>query len=128
MQVKNIRDEFVVFSPAKRAHCVALTADLYARLDRDYDGFQGHELVSAYDFSGDWNCWEMHPNGDEVVILISGSATFVLELNDEHQLAVLSRPGDRVVVPRGVWHTARVSEAATVLFVTPGEGTLHRDL
>jgi quercetin dioxygenase-like cupin family protein len=39
----------------------------------------------------------------------------------------LSRPGAFVVVPRGAWHTARIAEATTMLFVTPGEGTENRE-
>jgi quercetin dioxygenase-like cupin family protein len=35
-------------------------------------------------------------------------------------------PGDYVINPPGVWHTADVSEEATVLFITAGLGTEHR--
>lgn len=34
--------------------------------------------------------------------------------------------GRAAVNPAGVWHTADVNEVATVLFVTPGAGTVHR--
>ena len=35
----------------------------------------------------------------------------------------LSTPSDFVIIPKGVWHTARVHAPTTMLFVTPGEGT-----
>jgi hypothetical protein len=36
------------------------------------------------------------------------------------------RPGEAVVNPRNVWHTATVHEPGDALFVTPGRGTEHR--
>jgi len=30
------------------------------------------------------------------------------------------------VIPKGVWHTAKVSEPSRMLFVTMGRGTRHR--
>ena len=36
-------------------------------------------------------------------------------------------PGSYLVVPKGVWHTARPNAATTLLFVTPGEGTLNAE-
>jgi len=38
----------------------------------------------------------------------------------------LSDPGSYVVIPAGIWHTARTSVATRMLFVTPGEGTENR--
>jgi hypothetical protein len=36
------------------------------------------------------------------------------------------QPGEAMVNPRGVWHTADVHEPGKGLFVTPGRGTEHR--
>ena len=77
-------------------------------------------------FDSTWNNWEMHPNGDEVVCLISGKVSMVLEIGGRAVVAKLLSPGDYVLVPKGTWHTARTSEKCTMLFVTPGEGTEHR--
>jgi quercetin dioxygenase-like cupin family protein len=69
----------------------------------------------------------MHPNGDEIVALISGAATLILEgSHGQHQEVVLNRPGSYAFVPRGTWHTARVREPTTMFFITAGEGTRHR--
>jgi len=35
-------------------------------------------------------------------------------------------PGDFVVVPRRVWHAAKVHRPSRLLFITPGEGTCTR--
>ena len=77
-------------------------------------------------FSSNWPTWEIHPHGDEVVVLVSGSATFLLDLNGNHQQIELTQAGEYVVVPKGIWHTAHIQEQATLLFITPGEGTENR--
>lgn len=124
----NISDEFVVISPEKTAFREPFTPTLFQELDDRYSGFKGHELVSSFEFDTDWRTWEMHPAGDEVVILLSGAATFVLEVNGGHQSVTLETPGSYVVVPRGIWHTARTSQPTRMLFITPGEGTRNRSM
>src|SRR6185437_10637901 len=42
---------------------------------------------------------------------------------DGAERVVPLRPGQAVVNPRNVWHTARVHEPGSALFITPGEGT-----
>lgn len=85
--------------------------------------FHNEFLVTVGTSDADWPFWERHPSGDEIVCLISGRITFILEGVGENQL---SEPGDFAFVPKGTWHTARVAETATVLFITAGEGTEHR--
>ena len=68
----------------------------------------------------------MHSAGDEVVVLLEGVADFVLDLDGGEQVVPLSEPGAFVVVPRGVWHTARVRAPSRALFLTRGDGTEHR--
>jgi oxalate decarboxylase/phosphoglucose isomerase-like protein (cupin superfamily) len=70
---------------------------------------------------------ERHPAGEELVMLLSGAATLVLEDESGQEQSVhLSDPGSYVLVPRNVWHTARTSVPTTMLFLTPGAGTEHR--
>lgn len=82
-------------------------------------------LVTEFESRSDWPNWEMHPEGDEFVYLLSGAAVLLLELPDGRQEVPLSGRA-AVVVPQGVWHTAKVREPARMLFVTMGRGTLHR--
>jgi len=123
----NLAEQFIVMSPAKTVTVESVNPSLYQKLDQDYDGFKGHELIAVHNFSEDWNSWEMHPNGDELVVLISGEITFTFELEQGEQSTVLDQLGSCLIVPRGVWHTAFVERAAQVLFITPGEGTEHRN-
>lgn len=126
-QSRSIHEDFIVMSPDKRASTEPFDDGLYQRLDADYNGFAGHELVSCHTFSEDWPSWEVHPKGDEIVMLLSGRVTFILEMHDGESVVELAEQGAYVIVPRGVWHPATVSQASTVLFITPGEGTQHRN-
>jgi hypothetical protein len=82
-------------------------------------------LVSSFRFDADWPTWERHPAGEEVVVLINGSLDFVLETESGEKVVPLRGRG-AVVVPRGVWHTARVNEPSEALFITRGAGTENR--
>ena len=70
---------------------------------------------------------EMHPDGDEVLYLISGRLTVVLEDESPPRQVVLE-PGQALIVPRGVWHQVNVDEPSQLLHVTPGPGGEHRPL
>lgn len=88
--------------------------------------FRGEFLVGSGDFDRDWQSWERHPNGDEIVCLLSGAVDVVLEQAPDPRIIALRQVGDYVLVPKGVWHTARVRQPSSLLFITPGEGTEHR--
>ena len=83
-------------------------------------------LVSVFESTADWTSWEMHPNGDEFVMLLSGRLTLLFDADGERWSEEV-RPGEFVVIPKGVWHTANVREASKVLFVTTGDATEHCD-
>jgi len=79
-------------------------------------------LISEYEFSEDWKTWEMHPVADEYVYLLSGELE--LHLDEPNGLRVITMQ-DRaaVVIPKGIWHTAKVKKTCRMLHVTMGEGT-----
>jgi mannose-6-phosphate isomerase-like protein (cupin superfamily) len=83
-------------------------------------------LMGQFAFDADWPVWERHPEGDELVMLLSGSLDFVLEQQGAERVVPLRAPGAFVLVPAGTWHTARARAASSILFVTPGRGTEHR--
>lgn len=88
------------------------------------DGHEGR-LISLHTMSSDWDTWEMHPHGDEVVVCLSGQVTLHQQSDDETQTAVLG-PGQGVINKAGVWHTADINTESRVLFITAGAGTQHR--
>lgn len=128
MDSSNIQKDFVVLSPDKNATPVANTPDVYERLDMEFGDFKGYELISCYSFTENWSSWEIHPNGDEIVVLLSGNVTFILDIEGTHEHVQLTEVGEYVIVPKGIWHTAQVIEKAQVLFITPGEGTENKSI
>jgi mannose-6-phosphate isomerase-like protein (cupin superfamily) len=82
-------------------------------------------LVSEFESTADWPNWEMHPEGDEIVYLLAGSVDILLEHPDGLRKVALRGSG-AVVVPRGVWHTAKVAAPSRMLHITCGAGTQHR--
>lgn len=118
---------FVHLPDGPDATLLEVTPDFWEKLEERRD-LHGGRLVSAYRFSGDWPSWERHPAGDELVLQLSGAMDFVLEEGGGRERTLSLRGRAAVVVPRGVWHTARVFEPSEALFVTRGEGTEHRPL
>lgn len=116
-----------VLCPDGAAMTRSVGPGLYESLDADFDGFRGHVLVSQHRFAEAWPGWEMHPKGDETVMLIEGAAEFVLWIGGREAVVQVDRPGQYVIVPKGTWHTARPLRPTTMLFLTPGEGTEHAE-
>ncbi len=92
----------------------------YARRT-EADGSTGR-LVSLHSFEGSWDTWEVHPEGEELVVCLSGSMVLHQERDGSVDTVTLE-PYRAVVNPVGVWHTADIDGTATALFVTPGRGT-----
>ena len=86
---------------------------------------EGH-LVSIIPSDGDWTNWEMHPNGDELIYLLSGRMTLVLDTGSDAHARIELQVGEATIVPRSVWHTADVSAPGKALYVTSGRGTEGR--
>lgn len=82
-------------------------------------------LVSEYCFSADWPRWEMHPDGDEFVYLLSGAAQLHLQYPAGLSIVELTGSG-AVIVPRGIWHTAKIDLPSRMLHITRGAGTQTR--
>jgi hypothetical protein len=70
---------------------------------------------------------EMHPDGDELLYLVSGSVDVVLE-EDGREERVELEPGQAFVVPRGLRHRVTLREPSQILYLTPGPGGQYRPL
>ncbi len=84
-------------------------------------------LVSQFECRSDWPTWEMHPSGDEFAYLLSGRVTMIFEIDGGQQFVELHNR-EATVIPRGVWHTAKVLAPSCLLFITRGAGTQHRSV
>jgi quercetin dioxygenase-like cupin family protein len=69
---------------------------------------------------------EMHPDGDEVLYLISGKVRVIIETDPVQELEML--PGNGLIVPRGVWHRVDIIEPSQIVYLTPGPGGEYRPL
>lgn len=123
----NIQSTYLRLRPDSSVEKLAVDETFWPRLMQGQLGDFHHEyLVTCYTYSQDWPSWECHPNGDEIVLLISGRATFVLEAPGGNSELSLAQPGDFAFVPRNTWHTAHTDTTTTMLFITAGEGTMTR--
>ena len=73
---------------------------------------------------------EVHPDGDELLYVVSGSMELILDDGDGHtvgaETTVVLGPGDAYVVPRGVWHRLEAMEPSHLVHVTPGPNGGYR--
>ena len=86
----------------------------------------GDTLITVSESAAAWERWEMHPAGDEILVILEGSPRLWLEHPDGRLQAVATQPGATVVVPKGAWHRADEAAPYRILFVTYGKGTTHR--
>lgn len=68
---------------------------------------------------------ERHPDGDELVYLESGEVTVVIETPSGEQRHAL-RPGDALIVPRGLWHRIEIGRPSRLVHLAPGPSGEHR--
>lgn len=114
------------------------TAEIQPEMTADMSWYEGYgqrhgsddpqgRLVSMCTFTEDWDMWEMHPKGAEVVLCTGGEMTLVQEMVDGSHKRTTIGEGEYAVNAPGVWHTADVESEATAVFITAGEGTEHRE-
>ena len=125
VEINNIENAVAILKPDLRVDTLQHSPDMYAAFDRDYDEFKGHTLVAAFDCTEAWSQWERHPAGDEIVMLLSGEVELILRGTQGDETLRLAIAGEFVVIPRGIWHTARPVKPGRMLFITPGAGTEH---
>jgi mannose-6-phosphate isomerase-like protein (cupin superfamily) len=62
---------------------------------------------------------EMHPDGDELLLLVDGAVSVRLELPEGNTIVELAA-GEAIVIPRGVWHLVTLREPGRLVHITPG--------
>jgi quercetin dioxygenase-like cupin family protein len=70
---------------------------------------------------------ERHPDGDELLYLIAGQATVLLERAEGEERIELAA-GNACIVPRGLWHRVVPRGEITLLYATPGPNAERRPL
>lgn len=110
--------------PDLGSRSIPVGPDFWATIDQRKDLDSGR-LMMAMDFEGDWPTWEIHPAGDEILVMLSGEMRVCLAM-PEGEVWMTLEQGKAVVVPKGIWHTANISSPCRCLFLTPGDGTVNR--
>ena len=122
-----LESTFVHLGPDGQAIPLQVNEEFWQNLGSGhFDHLGAGRLVSQMTFSESWATWEMHPQGEEIVCLLSGAVDLILAREAEERNVSLRSPGSFVIVPRGTWHTANVLEPGAMLFITPGDGTEHK--
>ena len=83
-------------------------------------------LVMVETTAKNWQHWECHTLGDELVIVLEGRADFIQEGEGDNTVLPV-RAGSTIINPKGIWHTADVSEPLKAIYITPCKGTEHRE-
>ena len=78
--------------------------------------------INVAKFSGE-GPWERHPNGDEIVQVVDGAATFHIMFEDGPQSYAL-KAGMVVIVPQGKWHRFEAPDGVSLMTTTP-QPTTH---
>ncbi len=122
----SLSSTYVVLEDNGDAIPVAVSDRFFEDLESKFGDFKGKRLISHFIFDKDWETWEMHPAGEELVCLLSGQVDLILAQDGVEHTVQLSTSGSYVLVPRGTWHTAKVHTPSSMLFITPGAGTQNR--
>jgi mannose-6-phosphate isomerase-like protein (cupin superfamily) len=69
--------------------------------------------------------WEMHPAGDELLVMLSGEVDLFMQQRPRDRRIRL-REGRAFIVPRGLWHRFVVCKPFEMLFCTPARGSRHK--
>lgn len=102
---------------------LALTPDLSVLKDNTWGPFNRFPgfTFSVMPMSRDeLHDGEMHPDGDEIVYVLSGRIEIALEAGSGRPIQVSA--GEGVIIPKGVWHKVRVLELGELVTVSPGPG------
>jgi mannose-6-phosphate isomerase-like protein (cupin superfamily) len=119
---------FILINDGPTAMPIAVGPDFWQSLQHSpIANSPAGRLISLGEQTADWKHWEMHPAGDEILILLSGSLELILE-EDSRERVVGLEPLEALIVPRGTWHRARVRVPGKLLGITAGAGTQHRPI
>jgi mannose-6-phosphate isomerase-like protein (cupin superfamily) len=124
----NLAETFILINEGPTATPIPVGPDFWQRLQQSpIANSPSGRLISLGEQRADWGHWEMHPAGDEILILLSGSLELILEEQGGERSVVLNSL-NAFIVPRGTWHRARVHAPGKLLGITGGAGTQHRPI
>lgn len=69
---------------------------------------------------------EQHPDGDELIYIVSGRVRVTTEPSDAEPCEL--GPGEACIISKGEWHRVRLLEPTRVIAITAGPRAMHRPL
>ncbi|GAB2618153.1 hypothetical protein GCM10027168_58090 [Streptomyces capparidis] len=113
-----------MFASAIRLHGDGTVLAEERRMTGDLDGW----TVAAFHVETDEDVhadhWEMHPDADEAVCVLSGGARLTLRADgDCPERSVALAAGQAVIVPRGRWHRVELAGPSDLMSLTLRNGT-----
>ena len=127
MQAHKLEKERLFIDGDGGVAVVPVTPDFYAKIKDRTD--LGGTLISYGVSSGaPSRSWEMHPKGEEILVILDGSPKIFFEHPDGHTESMTASAGDAMIVPRGVWHRTESQAGWRILYITYGAGTMHKPL
>jgi mannose-6-phosphate isomerase-like protein (cupin superfamily) len=98
---------------------LAMARNLAAFDFQELAPFNDGAFCMYYGGQGDQSAWELHPDTDELLMVLAGSVTVeILTATDRHLLPLTA--GQFVVVPEGHWHRHTDARDVVEMFFTPG--------
>lgn len=122
----NLQRTFLHFTKAHGIDAYQAGPKFWADLTSGKLRLDGRLVGSARLRKGRLDHWEMHPKGDEFLMLLSGAMTLVLEQRGGKVSRIRMKRGQACIVPKGLWHTFEIAVPGELMFATAGDGTAHR--
>ncbi|WP_437947675.1 hypothetical protein WME98_44230 [Sorangium sp. So ce296] len=120
----HLSDTYLQLLDGGAAKPIPVDAEFWAKIGEREELHAGR-MVGLFHMDKSPDHREVHPRGDEVLILLSGAVDVVLE-DELGERVIELRDQGACIVPRGVWHGQIVRAPSVMIFITPGEGTQHR--
>lgn len=124
MTTHDLERTYVHLGAGPEVALIGVTPDFWETIG-ERTALQIGRLVTGLSMDSDWAVWEMHPAGDEVIVLTDGSAHVYIDGGGAVTEFDVTAP-EFFVVPTGAWHTMDARGPARMIVVTWGEGTQHR--
>ena len=121
----DLRSTYIHFTDGGSATAIPVTNEFWPDVMSGKVALSGRLVVVGH-MTENWPYWEMHPEGEELVVLLRGSVELVVERDGREIRQKLQKPGEAWLNLRGDWHRALVYEPSDLLFITHGQGTQHR--
>ncbi len=122
-----LQDNCIYLAQDGAMRCYAKTAEFFRSAGRNPELKDGRTLA-LYHVNGPhdvhYPVWEMHPQGDELLILVSGALSVEFRGGETARTAPLS-PQAACIVPAGVWHRLIVHEPSVLIAITARSNTVH---